>query len=249
MTLTLQQHPASLILVTGLAALLSGCEAPDPCPQEMNAARRLVVIETPSMNGPAATLETFERRDVKSPWVQSGDMRDAVVGAKGVAWGWGFQTIARGGEPLKVEGDKRTPAGVFRFGSAFGFAPQSYPGYLRLEENKHLCVDDAKSPYYSQIVPSVSAGEATSGEKMWAIEFYKRGLVVDYPTNREARAGSCIFVHIWAGADQGTSGCVAAAEDHVEDMQKLAAEGETWIAVLPHEARDRFKGCVPSGSR
>jgi L,D-peptidoglycan transpeptidase YkuD (ErfK/YbiS/YcfS/YnhG family) len=112
-----------------------------------------------------------------------------------------------------------------------------------------VCVDDARSPHYSRIVTAEAAGEGTSGEKMWEIDVYKRGVVVEYPTERASRAGSCIFVHIWAAPGQGTSGCVAAVEGDVEALQEIAEAGEAMIAVVPGGARERLAACLPARSR
>ena len=232
-------------LAVTLVAGLMGCDSPVSCPPEMADAKQLVVVDAPSMDGPKATIRTYQRPDVSSPWMPTGKARPAVVGAKGVAWGWGFHDAAKHGEPLKVEGDKRTPAGIFPLGATFGFEPRPAARHMTLAPGKHLCVDDVKSPHYSRIVTAEIAGGGTSGEKMWEIEVYKRGIVVDYKTDRVARAGSCIFVHIWAGPDQGTSGCVAAHERDVVALQAIAEGGEAMIAVLPDGARERFAGCVP----
>ena len=197
------------------------------------------------MDGPRATYATYERNGATAPWTQTSSAQPAVVGSKGLAWGLRFQSAARGGEPLKVEGDRRTPAGIYALGPTFGFEPATYTGHLLLQKDQHLCVDDVNSPYYSRIVSREIAGAEAHGEEMWTVRSYKRGLVVDYPTDREVRAGSCIFVHIWQGEDQGTSGCVAAPEEDVAALQDLSAKGDAFIAILPKSSKERFAGCLP----
>lgn len=50
---------------------------------------------------------------------------------------------------------------------------------------------------------------------MWRIPLYKRGLLVEYPTDREHRRGSCIFVHIWRGPEGATAEYVGLPETRV----------------------------------
>ena len=45
-------------------------------------------------------------------------------------------------------------------------------------------------------------------------DFYKYGVVIDYNlSNTEAGKGSCIFLHIWRSAKDGTLGCTAVEEN------------------------------------
>jgi L,D-peptidoglycan transpeptidase YkuD (ErfK/YbiS/YcfS/YnhG family) len=68
--------------------------------------------------------------------------------------------------------------------------------------------------------------------------------VVDYPTDAKARAGSCIFIHLRLPGKTGTAGCVALPEPQLVDLQNFAQEGAV-LAVLPKDALDRFKSCLP----
>ena len=112
-------------------------------------------------------------------------------------------------------------------------------------KDQHICVDDPASPHYNRIVSRAEAGPATRAEEMASVEVYAKGIAVDYPTDRKARAGSCIFVHIWEGEGQGTSGCVAAPEATIARLQEFAREGPSVIAIVPETAREWFKGCLP----
>jgi L,D-peptidoglycan transpeptidase YkuD (ErfK/YbiS/YcfS/YnhG family) len=71
--------------------------------------------------------------------------------------------------------------------------------------------------------------------------------MVDYPTNRRARAGSCIFIHIRTAAATGTAGCVAVPEPQVIELQDFAEAGAV-LAILPESARSRFRGCIPGAN-
>jgi L,D-peptidoglycan transpeptidase YkuD (ErfK/YbiS/YcfS/YnhG family) len=73
---------------------------------------------------------------------------------------------------------------------------------------------------------------------------YRNGILVDYPTNRNVRAGSCIFIHIRLTSATGTAGCVAVPEPQVIELQDFSEAGAV-LAVLPETARSRFRGCLP----
>jgi L,D-peptidoglycan transpeptidase YkuD (ErfK/YbiS/YcfS/YnhG family) len=71
--------------------------------------------------------------------------------------------------------------------------------------------------------------------------------MVDYPTNRRKRAGSCIFIHIRTAAATSTAGCVAIPEPQVIELQDFAEAGAV-LAILPESARSRFRGCLPEAN-
>jgi L,D-peptidoglycan transpeptidase YkuD (ErfK/YbiS/YcfS/YnhG family) len=232
-------------LAAAAAWVLPALAGQPPCPSRLSEAIRLVLISTPTMDDAAATLETFERDSPEAPWRHRSGPEPAVVGEAGLGWGFTFRGKAQPGEPLKMEGDKRAPAGIFAIGAPFGFAATDRPGYMQLKEGVQICVDDPASPDYSQIVARAEAGPEARGEEMATIPVYERGLVVDYPTSREEKAGSCIFSHSWRGEGLGTSGCIAAPESTVASLQDVARAGKTVIAILPQSAQGRFPGCLP----
>jgi L,D-peptidoglycan transpeptidase YkuD (ErfK/YbiS/YcfS/YnhG family) len=170
--------------------------------------------------------------------------KPAVLGKNGLAWAWNYKQYAEG-ERIKTEGDRRTPAGLFTLGKPFGFAADQGGGYVRLEAGEHYCVDDPAAAHYNTVVPKSVAGPA-HGEDMAAVPIYRQGLFIDYPTNREAKGGSCIFVHVWRGSTSGTAGCIAMAERDVEALQRWSQPHTTAIAILAEDAAARFPGCLPA---
>lgn len=231
----------SVILIFALA--LSEAALAQSCPQPLAAATKLVLVTAGSMNTPTATLQRFERAAPGEPWHASGGAEPALIGLKGMAWAPTFRGFARSNEPRKVEGDTRLPAGFFPLGRSFGFADLSRPNYLHVS-NGTVCVDDASSPAYNSITSRAKVGWRVHGENMWRIPQYRRGLLVEYPTDAKARAGSCIFIHLRLPASKGTHGCVALPEAQLEASQDFAQSGAV-LAVLPRQAFDRFKGCLP----
>jgi L,D-peptidoglycan transpeptidase YkuD (ErfK/YbiS/YcfS/YnhG family) len=214
------------------------------CPEPLASARRLVLVTAATLKSTTATVERFERDSPKAPWQVAGGPATALIGYKGVAWAYAFRKFSRGGEPVKVEGDKRAPAGFYKIGRNFGIAASQVPNYMRLVEGT-VCVEDLASPAYNTITSRAIVGAKVYGENMWRAPEYARGLLVDYPTDRKARAGSCIFIHLQLPGKTGTNGCVALREPQLEAVQDFSRDGAV-LAILPRQALARFKGCLPA---
>lgn len=229
---------AAILLISAQAAQAQSCPAP------LAAARKLVLVTAEDMTTSVATMRVFVRTVTDAPWREVGGPRSVLVGRKGMAWAHAFRDFAKAGEPVKVDGDKRAPAGFYPIGRSFGFGASSRAGYLQLREGT-VCVDDPASRAYNTITTRAKVGWKVHGENMWRIPAYRHGLVVDYPTDAATRAGSCIFIHVRLPAATGTNGCIAAPEPQVEALQDFARDGAV-LAVLPESARGRFAGCLPA---
>ncbi len=139
-------------------------------------------------------------------WQQAMAPMDAVIGRNGVA---------PPGE--KREGDGRTPSGLFRLKTAFGYPP-SVPSQMpyRQSQEDDLWIDDSNDPNYNRWVRQ-SQPKAASHERMKRDDdLYKYGIVIEYNTDPVIKGlGSAIFLHVWAGANSTTAGCVAVSEDNI----------------------------------
>jgi L,D-peptidoglycan transpeptidase YkuD (ErfK/YbiS/YcfS/YnhG family) len=230
-------------LIALLLVVMPHVAAAQTCPASLAGATRLLLVIPASMSSSTAYAQRFSRDLPLTPWRPAGKPFTALLGYRGVAWAHAFRGFAAKGESIKVDGDRRVPAGVFDVGRSFGIAPSRRPGYMRLTEGT-VCVDDPRSPAYNTITSRAKVGWRVHGENMWRIPQYGQGLLVDYPTNRAARAGSCIFIHLWLEGATGTRGCVALPAKHLSVMQNFA-QGGAVLAVLPRRALARFKGCLP----
>ena len=228
----------ALLLLSPAVALAQSC------PQPLAGAHRLVLVVADTLSSSTGTLQRFTRAAPDSPWHADGGPVSALIGRKGVAWAHAFRQFAKSGEPVKVDGDKRAPAGFYRIGRSFGFVPSSRANYMRVGDGT-VCVDDPSSPAYNAITSRAKVGWKVHGENMWRVPEYRQGLLVDYPTNARARAGSCIFIHVRKPGAAGTAGCVAVPEPDVTALQDFSAGGAV-LAVLPRQALDRFRGCLPN---
>ena len=230
--------PDSLFLSLVLAAMTSSA-----CPPILQNAARLILVTAPTMDAVAGELRLFERDKPQLPWRLAHAAEPTVLGLKGMGWGGGFAGLARSGEPIKSEGDDRTPAGIFSAGRPFGFESSGPPGYLQIRPET-VCVDDPSSPAYGTIASRASVGGKTHAEQMRSVSLYRRGLVVDYPSAGLSKSGSCIFIHVWRSRLKGTAGCIALPEPRVAALQRFAEPGAV-IAVAPAAALDRFGACLP----
>jgi L,D-peptidoglycan transpeptidase YkuD (ErfK/YbiS/YcfS/YnhG family) len=134
------------------------------CPAPLAQAKRLVLVATQSMDTALATLQLFTRRSAELPWKRVSAAEPAVVGKAGLGWGYPFIDVKDGEEPEKVEGDNRTPAGFFRIGASFGFAPTRRPGYIELKAGETVCVEDPSSPLYNTITKRSDIGSVEADD-------------------------------------------------------------------------------------
>ena len=218
----------------------------ETCPAPITKASRLVLVTTQSMNTALATLQLFTRTSANMPWKRVSATEPAVVGKAGLGWGYPFLNVKENEEPEKIEGDNRTPAGFFRIGQSFGFGPSRRPGYIEVKSGETVCVEDPSSPFYNTITKRSDIG-SVKADDMGSSPLYRRGLFVEYPSDRESRRGSCIFIHIWSAPDIGTAGCVGLPEARVRALQEFS-QASAVLAVLPKTAFDRFPGCLPGPS-
>ncbi len=229
---------------------LVACSPPWPvpalgqaCPEPLHSARRLVLVTAETMGTYVATMQLFQRATPAEAWRPLGPAEPALLGRTGMAWGQGFHHLRKDGEPAKVEGDKRTPAGFYRIGQSFGFAASEQPGYIKITEDT-VCVDDPASPAYNTITSRAAIASRIHREIMHTNPRYRRGLAVNYPTDAAAKAGSCIFIHVQRSPTSPTLGCVALPEARVAVLQEFAEPGAV-LAVLPKAAFGRLSGCLP----
>lgn len=217
------------------------------CPASLQTANRLILVTVPNLTSSNGSLRLFARTQADATWHEVGSAQPVMVGKKGVAWGHAFRELAGDNEPVKSEGDKKTPAGVYPVGRPFGFAPSRLSNYLQIDSDS-VCVEDPSSPAYNTITSKKMVGMSVSKETMGASSLYRRGLATNYPTDAAHKAGSCIFLHVWRSPNQGTSGCVTMPEERVAALQWFANGHQTVLALLPESALPRLADCLPAGT-
>ncbi len=220
-------------LLASATALVAACHVtpgPGPsAPPPLAGATQLVVVTTPGWDSTTGELRRFVRSDTHSSWSPDGGPVPIVVGRTGLAWGIGFDRFAVPGSPTagprKMEGDGRSPAGVFPLDTAFGFSPADSMRSVRLPyvqlTSTTECVDDTTSVHYNTVVnrDAVTRVDWQSAEHMRKVAQYRLGVIVGYNASPPVKArGSCIFFHIWAGPRSTTVGCTALDESELERL-------------------------------
>jgi len=135
-------------------------------------------------------------------------------------------------EPIKKEGDKRSPAGVFALPSVTGTVP-SLPTGLPYREatDKLRCVDDGKSSQYNTVTDE---GSWTSAEEMRA-DHYAIAVFVAHNPERKPGAGSCIFLHV---GDHTTVGCTTMSRPALAELVAWLKPGAL-LVQLPRQVYRR----------
>jgi D-alanyl-D-alanine dipeptidase len=186
---------------------------------ELTSCEQLVTVTTRGWEDVKATVRLYERAsDAGKNWRRSGEPFPAAIGEHGLAWGIGLHGTGKRGEPEKREGDRKAPAGIFRFGDVFGTARPDQVRFLRLPYRQVTstteAIDDPKSKYYNQVVDrrSVTHPDWASSESMLQVGGrYRLGVIIEHNTPAYPGFGSCIFFHVWDPRDPGTTGCTAAS--------------------------------------
>ncbi|MEO6526189.1 MAG: L,D-transpeptidase family protein [Gemmatimonadaceae bacterium] len=203
-------------------------------------ARQLVVVTTLAWDSTSGTLRRFARGASGGAWQPVGAEVPIVVGQTGLAWDAAL-ALGQPGEPVKREGDGKSPAGAFALDTAFGFQIGQIMPWVRLPylqlRNTTECVDDAGSQFYNTIVDreQVTRVDWKSSERMREIDQYALGVHVRYNGTPPRRGGgSCIFLHIWAGPRSVTAGCTAMERSALEEIVRwLDPREQPMIVQLP----------------
>lgn len=130
----------------------------------------------------------------------------------------------------KIEGDGKTPFGLYDIGIAFGTEELNiqYP-YRRITENSYW-VDDVNSEKYNMWVELEKNKDWKSAEHL--IEYpvqYKYGLVIEYNTKEPVKGlGSAIFMHVFSKTY--TAGCIAVSEADMLKILKWIKDAQILIA-------------------
>ena len=179
-----------------------------------------------------------------APWQESAAPTTALIGHKGVGLGAAFRSFARKGEPVKVEGDKRAPAGFYKIGRSFGFAVSDRPGYMRVSDGM-TCVDDLSSPAYN----TITTRERDRREGAWR-EHVARAGISPRPVGRLSEqpqgAGRLLHFHPPATARKNRHQRLRRAAGAAARSRAGFTCKRRVLAILPRQALDRFKGCLPA---
>lgn len=135
----------------------------------------------------------------------------------------------------KVEGDKKTPEGVFSPTISFGLKdnPGSKLDYHKIVEGDYW-VDDSNSPYYNKLVnTNTTAKNWNSAEDMLgATPYYNYAISLDYNIDAVPNKGSAVFIHCTKDlTDTYSAGCIRIPEEYMIKLVN-SVDSKTKIVIL-----------------
>ena len=214
----------------------------------------MIVVTADSVNDYRAHVQLYERQERR--WLPKGEASPAIVGKNGIARGIGIDTdfdFNTGKE--KLEGDGRSPTGIFELGTVFGIpATTEFRGkmpYKMITESLEG-VDDANSRYYNQIVDKALLTTPPDWKSFESIlrkdrQYYWLVEIKHNPRN-QPNQGSLIFFHVRRGIkEKGTLGCVAIDERRLKPiLEWLDPSGHPRIAILQKAKLTSFLAAIQS---
>lgn len=206
------------------------------------AGEQIILVVADGFNSSKATLSCFE--DGKKVF----DSFEVNIGKNGLAWGLGKNTlIQEQSEPLKYEGDKKAPIGIFQLGSIFGYEKESNFKMPYLHATKELiCVDDSNSDLYNQIITMPSVKPKSFEYMKRDDKQYELGIVVAHNQSNIKQRGSCIFLHVEKAEDAPTAGCTSMSLENIKNIVNWLDESKNPTLIqVPYEKLNQIKKLYP----
>ena len=208
---------------------------------------QIVLVEVDSWAASSGRLSRLEW-SIEKGWLPVGEAMDVAVGKEGLAWGIGLYDIPlQIGEALKMEGDSRSPAGIFSLSGGFGTARKHMIkwNFPYLESNQsYKCITDSNSMHYNQIIhdKKVNVVDWTRFHELRGDEHsYKWGITVDHNPQNTKERGSCVFVHTHSFEVAGTEvGMGLAERDIIQILPWLQSTAKPILVQGPTEAMSRL---------
>lgn len=168
--------------------------------------QQLLVVYNNEAENYTAVFVALEKED--NHWIVKQNPIEAGIGKNGFAL-----------PQTKLEGDGKSPTGIFKLGKLFSYEKQ----IQTLLENQQTTkedkwIDDVHSVDYNTHIKGET--DAKSYEKLLLkTDVYKYCLVIEYNTNPVVKGkGSAIFFHLGIKKPFQTLGCVAIAEEKMKLM-------------------------------
>lgn len=224
--------------------------------------KQLILVKSENWESYKSEIELYEKEN--NQWVKVKDKIKAVIGKNGMGWGKGIHSKEDAiNNTFRKEGDKRSPAGIFRMSYIFGLENINvvkkeinlkYP-YIELTENTR-CIGESKSKFYNEIIENNNVEKDWDNDKNNELmryeairdeQAYKWGIFIDHNTSnglykKDNYSGSCIFIHLWKNENTPTSGCTAIDEKDIKYIISwLDFSKKPIIVQLPNQEYKRLK--------
>ncbi len=167
---------------------------------------QLLVVYNEKPKNFTAVFVALEKKDKK--WFVKQSPIEAGIGKNGFAL-----------PNQKLEGDGKSPTGIFKLGKLFSYEKQS----STLLENQQTTkedkwIDDVNSPDYNKHIIGITAAKSYEN-LLLKNDVYKYCMVIEYNTNPVVKGkGSAIFFHLALKLSSFTLGCIAINEEYMKLM-------------------------------
>ncbi len=260
MTGPLSRRAFTTFCAASLAGALTARSQQGPPQRVPDSTNQLVVAVADDWSSHRGRLMVYERKSAAAPWTPVlGKPIPVLFGKNGLGWGYGVLPVphGQGGVPSKREKDRRAPAGLFRIGMLFGYAPSAPQGvkngYYQVTA-KDCWVDDVSHPAYNRhIVVDPKNPPAWYDKQRMRLGDFAYEWMLEIRHNSDpapiAGHGSAIFFHIRRGVDTPTFGCTTMARgDLLTLLQSLKPGLKPHYVLLPkaeYTARVKSWGLPP----
>ncbi len=199
--------------------------------KKLNKSEQLVIVTTKDWDETEGTLSYYQKE--KFSWKLIAEKIPVVIGKRGLGWGSGLIDFPKVTGPNKKEGDGKSPAGLFKLSSAFGYLPRDSVRWIKLPYLQSTesveCVDDSISNYYNKLVDTnTTKKDWKSFERMkLRSNLYKYGIFIEHNSHPVVKGGgSCIFFHIWSENKTPSTGCTTLSENKLIELLKWLSPGK-----------------------
>jgi L,D-peptidoglycan transpeptidase YkuD (ErfK/YbiS/YcfS/YnhG family) len=145
----------------------------------------------------------------------------------------GYKGFAPPGK--KSEGDGKSPSGIYRIGSAFGYYENWKTRlHYRPAGKKDIWIDDIRSKDYNKWV-RYDPGNYSHEKMRRKDHLYRLGIIIKYNIDPVIKGkGSAIFIHLWRKPYSPTSGCLAISEQSIKELLSWLDKKKNPVIIMGH---------------
>ncbi len=197
------------------------------CHMFVFAGEQIILVVGNDYNSTKAKLYCFEDR------AQVFEPIKVNVGKNGFGLGLGKNSLfKKENKPIKHEGDKKSPIGIFTLDSIFGYKKDLKFKMPYIQAKKDLiCVDDSDSEFYNKIIQKPKVKPKSFEEMRRDDGQYELGIVVGHNKEQLQKRGSCIFIHVAKAQDTPTAGCTSMTLEEIEKIASWLDESKNPILI------------------
>ena len=207
----------------------------------LHSSQQIILVVSDDLQSPQAKLGCYEGSKSVCGTL------DVNIGKNGLGWGLGKINLAQNSsQPLKYEGDKKAPIGIFDLTGIYGYSKTHDYSMPYLYTSKNLiCVDDSNSPFYNQVIEA--NGDEKSFENMKRNDHqYELGIMVAHNRNGFKKRGSCIFLHVKKEDNAPTAGCTSMNLDEIKKIASwLDKSKEPILIQIPKSSSEEILELYP----